>query len=88
MARVARVEVFDPTEVSVFHCVNRCVRRCFLCGDDPRGGRATDVGAVAPLATLPPRPGGAAGRAIAAAARGGASILLAISTLYCALHAQ
>ena len=39
MARVARAEVFDPAEVSVFHCVNRCVRRCFLCGEDPLTGR-------------------------------------------------
>ena len=39
MARVARAEVFDPAEVSVFHCINRCVRRCFLCGDDPLTGQ-------------------------------------------------
>ncbi len=26
-------------EVSVFHCINRCVRRCFLCGHDPVSGR-------------------------------------------------
>jgi hypothetical protein len=31
--------VFDPTEVSVFHCINRCVRRCFLCGHDPLTGK-------------------------------------------------
>jgi hypothetical protein len=38
MARVARAEVFDPREVSVFHCIQRCVRRCFLCGRDPVSG--------------------------------------------------
>lgn len=39
MARLARADVFDPTEVSVFHCINRCVRRCFLCGHDPLTGK-------------------------------------------------
>ena len=39
MARLARADVFDPLEVSVFHCINRCVRRCFLCGCDPLTGR-------------------------------------------------
>ena len=38
MARLARGEVFNPREVSVFHCINRCVRRCFLCGSDPVTG--------------------------------------------------
>ena len=38
MGRTARSEVFDPAEVSVFHCINRCVRRCFLCGIDPLTG--------------------------------------------------
>ena len=39
MARLARADIFDPAEVSVVHCINRCVRRCFLCGDDPYTGR-------------------------------------------------
>ena len=38
MARAARSDVFDPHQVSVFHCINRCVRRCFLCGVDPLTG--------------------------------------------------
>jgi len=42
MARLARADVFDPAEVSVFHCINRCVRRCFLCGDDPLTGQNFD----------------------------------------------
>ena len=39
MARITRAEVFDPREVSVFHCLNRCVRRAFLCGSDPVSGK-------------------------------------------------
>ena len=42
MARLARAELFDPAEVAVVHCINRCVRRCFLCGDDPLTGRNYD----------------------------------------------
>ena len=39
MARLARGDVFDPGEVAVAHCINRCVRRCFLCGHDPISGK-------------------------------------------------
>lgn len=42
MARLARADVFDPHQVSVFHCINRCVRRCFLCGHDPVTGKNFD----------------------------------------------
>lgn len=42
MARQARGEVFDPLEVSAWHCINRCVRRCFLCGQDPVSGKYFD----------------------------------------------
>ena len=42
MARVARSEVFDPREVSVLHCINRCVRACHLCGYDPLTGSDYD----------------------------------------------
>ncbi len=42
MARLARGDLFDPVEVSAFHCINRCVRRCFLCGDDPLTGQNFD----------------------------------------------
>jgi hypothetical protein len=42
MARLARADLFDPAEVSVVHCINRCVRRCFLCGEDPYTRRNYD----------------------------------------------
>ena len=42
MARLARADLVDPAEVAVYHCVNRCVRRIFLCGDDPYSGQNYD----------------------------------------------
>lgn len=36
----ARSEVFDPSEVGVYHCVSRCVRRAFLCGKDSLSGKS------------------------------------------------
>jgi hypothetical protein len=39
MARQARGEVIDPAEVQIVHCTQRCVRRAFLCGQDPYSGR-------------------------------------------------
>ena len=36
----ARYDVIDPAEVQVLHCVQRCVRRDFLCGDDPFSGQS------------------------------------------------
>jgi len=39
MARLARAELVDPSEVAVFHCINRCVRRAYLCGTDPLTGQ-------------------------------------------------
>jgi REP element-mobilizing transposase RayT len=32
----------DPDSVGVYHCINRCVRRTFLCGDDPLTGKNYD----------------------------------------------
>jgi len=40
MARQNRAEVFDPSEVTVMHCVNRAVRRAMLCGRDPISGQS------------------------------------------------
>ena len=39
MARVNRREVLSEGEIQVVHCVNRCVRRGFLCGTDELTGK-------------------------------------------------
>ena len=39
MPRVNRVEIFADDEIQVFHLVNRCVRRTYLCGRDEETGR-------------------------------------------------
>lgn len=40
MARAPRRETFDPNTVGIYHLVNRCVRRCFLCGYDDYAKRS------------------------------------------------
>lgn len=42
MARTPRSEVFDPGEVAISHVIQRCVRRCFLMGQDPDSGKDYD----------------------------------------------
>ena len=42
MARMPRKYVVEETEVGVYHCINRCVRRAFLCGTDPVTGNCFD----------------------------------------------
>ena len=42
MARLARAEVFDPSEVATLHICARVVRRCFLFGVDPFTGKNHD----------------------------------------------
>jgi hypothetical protein len=39
VAGCARKEILDPLTIQVVHCWARCVRRCFLCGRDPRTGK-------------------------------------------------
>jgi REP element-mobilizing transposase RayT len=39
MARVNRREVLSDGEIQVVHCINRCVRRGFLCGVDELTGK-------------------------------------------------
>ena len=38
MPRLARGEVIDPNEVQILHCIERCVRKAWLCGTDPATG--------------------------------------------------
>jgi len=42
MARIPRKYVVDEDEVGVYHCINRCVRRAFLCGTDSVTGQCFD----------------------------------------------
>ena len=42
MARQARGKSMDPAKVQVFHTVQRCVRRAFLCGEDTVSGKSYD----------------------------------------------
>ena len=39
MPRLPRQELVEETEPGVYHCINRCVRRAFLCGQDPVSGK-------------------------------------------------
>ena len=39
MPRVNRTEICAADEIQVFHLVNRCVRRAWLCGEDSSTGK-------------------------------------------------
>jgi hypothetical protein len=39
MPRIRRRFLAEPAEIGVYHCINRCVRRSFLCGTDPVSGK-------------------------------------------------
>jgi len=39
MPRVRRRFLLDPAEIGIYHCINRCVRRAYLCGKDPVSGK-------------------------------------------------
>ena len=36
----ARADVVNSSEVGVYHCISRCVRRAYLCGEDALSGRS------------------------------------------------
>ena len=40
MARLARGEYLDPQTIQIVHTISRCVRRAFLCGQDPVLGKS------------------------------------------------
>ena len=42
MPRICRRFLLEPSEVGVYHCINRCVRRSFLCGTDQVSGKCYD----------------------------------------------
>lgn len=42
MARSPRTDLIDATQVGVYHCVQRAVRRAWPCGEDPVTGKNFD----------------------------------------------
>ena len=42
MARIPRRDLIGTDEVGVYHCVQRAVRRAWLCGQDPVTGKNFD----------------------------------------------
>ena len=42
MARLARAEIFDPSEIVAVHLIGKTVRSCYLMGVEERSGRNFD----------------------------------------------
>ena len=42
MARLARAEIFDPSEIVAVHLIGKTVRSCYLMGFDERSGKNFD----------------------------------------------
>jgi len=34
-------DLVDPLDVAAYHCIHRCVRRSFLCGNDPYAAKGS-----------------------------------------------
>src|SRR5271166_1103409 len=62
MARRNRAEVAVADEVGVYHCVQRVVRRAFLCGGDPLSGNSTIIASPGFGTAWIPSPGSSAWR--------------------------
>ena len=42
MVRLARAEIFDPSEIVAVHLIGKTVRSCYLIGFDERSGKNFD----------------------------------------------
>ena len=42
MSRMPRRDLIEGAEVGIYHCVQRAVRRVFLCGQEPLTGKNFD----------------------------------------------
>jgi hypothetical protein len=58
MPGTPRRDVIAPDEVAVYHCMNRCVRRAYLCGRDDVMEQSSSIAASGFA------PAGIAGRAV------------------------
>ena len=53
MPSYARKDIVAEGEVGIYHCVNRCVRRAWLCGKDPVTGQLKEALPTSIRLTIP-----------------------------------